>query len=160
SKPWSKPSLGSLIRKHFHNFRNHLLVALVTEPAEAPLVVATQGMLQHVQKAFITVRARRVFGSGPSFLQQHRQVRVGKEGPRDGACVARALLQDSKNAVSGLKSSRANDRNADVLLDLSGGGCVDTLDHLWDCVPLPIKEMLCASPAKPHQPAQPRVSHE
>src|SRR6516164_6245864 len=83
SKPWSKPSLGSLIRKHFHDFRYHFLVAPATEPAEAPLVVAAQGMFQHVEKAFVTVGARRVFGSGPSFFQQHRQVRVGKERPRD-----------------------------------------------------------------------------
>src|SRR5262249_13332168 len=83
SKPRSKPSLGSLIRKHFHDFRYHFLVAPATEPAEAPLVVAAQGMFQHVEKAFVTVGARRVFGSGPSFFQQHRQVRVGKERPRD-----------------------------------------------------------------------------
>src|SRR5215472_11644234 len=78
SKPWLKPPLGSLIRKHFHDFRDHSLVALVAEPAEAPLVIAAQGMLQDVEKAFITVGARRVFGSGPSLLQQHRQVGVGK----------------------------------------------------------------------------------
>src|SRR5215469_2560107 len=117
-------------------------------------------MLQHVEKALITVGARRVLGSGPSFLQQHRQVGVGKEWPGDGDSVARAALQDSKNAVSGLKPSRANDRNADVLLDLGGSGCIDTLDHLWDRVPLLIEEMLCARPAKLHQPAPPRVSHE
>ncbi len=35
-----QPSLGGFVRKYFHDFRNHFLIALIAKPAKAPLVVA------------------------------------------------------------------------------------------------------------------------
>lgn len=64
----SEPSLGSFVCKDFHDLGNHFFVALITELAEAPLVVASQRMLQHVEEAFIAVGTRRIPGTRPSCL--------------------------------------------------------------------------------------------